>query len=110
MRHAPPDFLPKTPCACDNCDWKGDIEDLREPPALHLWERLEPGSTVPAGECPDCGAFAYLECPPVSIRETLIRIESELSAAFMASGVPGDLLAHIAPVAALQLALEKETK
>ena len=25
-----------------------------------LWERLDPGSEVPAGECPDCGALAYL--------------------------------------------------
>lgn len=24
-------------------------------------ERLEPGSVVPAGECPKCGAFAYID-------------------------------------------------
>ena len=49
---------PDAPCECGNCDWKGAaaaldaIEDAQE--------RLSPGETVPAGECPECGALAYL--------------------------------------------------
>jgi predicted RNA-binding Zn-ribbon protein involved in translation (DUF1610 family) len=48
---------------CDNCDWVGpesglgDIEDLEQ--------RIEPGGTVPSGECPKCGALAYPETEPV---------------------------------------------
>jgi hypothetical protein len=43
---------------CGNCDWKGqpDIE-LTEIPDLN--QRLEPGSTVPSGECPKCAALCY---------------------------------------------------
>jgi hypothetical protein len=46
--------------SCDNCEWSGKLEELRDPPENCLWERLDPGSEVPAGECPACGAFAYL--------------------------------------------------
>ena len=49
-------------CTCDNCNWTGDEADLRfditDCPDLN--DRLEPGSVVPAGECPECGSFAYL--------------------------------------------------
>ena len=47
------------PVACDDCDWTGTEADLTwPPPDLHL--RLDPGGTVPAGECPECGVLAYL--------------------------------------------------
>ena len=53
---------------CDNCDcryvrdesgeWDGlEIIELQD--CKGLYERLEPGSTVPDGECPECGAFVY---------------------------------------------------
>lgn len=52
-----------TNCTCANCGWTGDesalattIEDCPD-----LGERLDAGSTVPAGECPECGCFAYLD-------------------------------------------------
>jgi hypothetical protein len=46
--------------SCDNCSWSGMRSELRDPPENCLWERLDAGSEVPAGECPECGAFAYL--------------------------------------------------
>lgn len=51
------------PCHCASCDWKGKELELGK--ALceinHLWERLEPGEITPVGECPECGALAYLD-------------------------------------------------
>lgn len=55
---------------CDNC---GRIfTDEREldrvfPDIPGLLERIEPGGTVPAGECPDCGALVYQLSAPVRI-------------------------------------------
>lgn len=42
---------------CDNCLKLWPDSKLR--PIAHLGERLEPGGTVPSGECPDCGALCY---------------------------------------------------
>ena len=42
---------------CDNCgnvcigEHLGTIDDM--------FERIEPGGTVPSGECPECGALCY---------------------------------------------------
>ncbi len=47
------------PCSCDNCSWKGTANQTR--PIQDLWERIEPGGTVPIGECPVCHALAYLD-------------------------------------------------
>lgn len=48
-------------CSCDNCDWEGSITELRCQLAQipDLAQRLDVGSEVPAGECPECGALAY---------------------------------------------------
>lgn len=27
----------------------------------HIWERVQPGDTMPVGECPDCGALCMVE-------------------------------------------------
>ncbi|MCV7247671.1 hypothetical protein H7J07_05460 [Mycobacterium koreense] len=35
-------------------------EDALTWPIPDLDERLEPGGVVPAGECPSCGALAYV--------------------------------------------------
>lgn len=52
-------------CSCDNCDWKGAEEQTRTLVQIHrLGERIEAGGVVPVGECPECGAFAYLDEPP----------------------------------------------
>jgi hypothetical protein len=46
------------PAACQDCEWRGTVADCNEP--ADLWERVEPGERVPAGECPDCGALCSL--------------------------------------------------
>ena len=51
----PDDVLP---CVCANCDWEGPANQIR--PIQDLWERIEPGGTLPIGECPECHALAYL--------------------------------------------------
>jgi len=52
-------LLDDTPVCCGNCDWQGtlgEVGGIQDP-----GERLEVGGTVPAGECPECGALAYLK-------------------------------------------------
>lgn len=48
-----------------NCNWTGDEAELATPldmtPDLNI--RLDVGATVPVGECPECGALAYLDEP-----------------------------------------------
>lgn len=42
-------------CGC--CDWQGPAsacESIRD-----FWSRVEPGDTVPSGDCPECGAFCF---------------------------------------------------
>ena len=48
----------KSLCECDNCAWEGTYKEV-DIPALVDFDRLEPGHEVPAGECPECGSFAY---------------------------------------------------
>jgi len=55
---------------CDNCDTRYERENqLRHvfPDIPKLLQRLDPGGTVPAGECPACGALVYPEDQPVRI-------------------------------------------
>ncbi|HEV8177677.1 MAG TPA: hypothetical protein VGP44_08320 [Gemmatimonadales bacterium] len=52
---------------CDNCRRRCPEGELIEP--SHLWERLDPGAEVPAGECPECGALAYLV--PVTFQQAM---------------------------------------
>lgn len=54
--------------ACDNCAkvWpENKVTPLEQCEDLH--ERLDRGSVVPHGECPDCGAFCY----PLSLETRL---------------------------------------
>ena len=44
--------------SCGNCDWTGTEDDCNE--IEHLSERVGAGETMPAGECPECGALAHL--------------------------------------------------
>jgi hypothetical protein len=46
---------------CDNCDWQGRADCTNE--ISDVQERLDPGGEVPCGECPECGALAYLKAP-----------------------------------------------
>ena len=55
---------------CDNCGKRYEREDqLRHvfPDIPDLLQRLDPGGTVPAGECPACGALAYPEEEPIRL-------------------------------------------
>jgi hypothetical protein len=51
-----------TTCTCDNCGYTCNLDtlevELTETKNLNL--RLNPGSVVPAGECPHCGCLTYL--------------------------------------------------
>jgi hypothetical protein len=42
---------------CDNCGGTWEEDDLH--PIKDYFERVEPGGTVPSGECPECGALCY---------------------------------------------------
>ena len=48
-------------CECDNCGFSCNESEIKNrwPDIPHLGERVEPGGTVPAGECPRCGALTY---------------------------------------------------
>lgn len=81
---------------CDDCGRTHDVDDLAEPKRLH--ERLDPGGTVPAGECPDCGALAYpldpdeeLTCRTMGATLTMKRIEFEALLAHLKEG-PGSTI------------------
>lgn len=45
--------------ACADCGWHGTVSDVAAVKDAEL--RLEAGGETPAGECPDCGALAYLD-------------------------------------------------
>lgn len=42
---------------CQNCDerWREDQLDVLS----DAWERVQPGDTMPDGECPDCGGMCF---------------------------------------------------
>lgn len=65
--HATPDA---TACRCDNCDWTGPASELDD--IADVQERLDPGGTVPAGQCPACGALAYLKNEPDDTAKVII--------------------------------------
>jgi len=46
------------PVKCDDCDWTGTAGQTDM--VSDIQERLTPGGVVPAGQCPECGALAYL--------------------------------------------------
>ena len=47
--------------ACSGgCDWTGTESDLSGHGIPDIFERVDAGETMPAGECPECGALAHL--------------------------------------------------
>lgn len=52
----------KGACHCDNCPWEGDADELDL--IADIEQRLDAGGLVPAGQCPNCGALAYLDNAP----------------------------------------------
>ena len=59
---------------CQYCGWNGPADQCAE--LINAWERVEPGSPMPAGECPACSASAMLDQarqePSVTIVTTLV--------------------------------------
>ena len=47
---------------CGNCEWTGTGGDLDM--VTDIQERIDPGCVVPAGQCPECGALAYITDEP----------------------------------------------
>jgi hypothetical protein len=43
---------------CDSCGWTGSDAALK--PIKNLSARVDAGGEVPSGECPKCGALAYI--------------------------------------------------
>ncbi len=54
---------------CDDCGWLGTISDVEMIQSAQ--QRLSAGETIPAGECPECGACAYLAEPTDPAPSTL---------------------------------------
>jgi hypothetical protein len=56
----------QTPCRCPDCGWQGSLSDLKDhlEDLPDLAQRLTPGETVPAGDCPGCRGFAMLATRP----------------------------------------------
>lgn len=44
---------------CQNCDWKGIIDDTGI--IQKFRERVAPGEVCPVGECPECGSLANFQ-------------------------------------------------
>ena len=44
---------------CDSCSWVGTKLDEID----NIGSRIEAGSEVPSGQCPECGALCYLDRP-----------------------------------------------
>ena len=59
---------------CQYCGWNGPADQCA--PLKNAWERVEPGSPMPAGACPNCSASAMLDEarqePSVTIVTTLV--------------------------------------
>lgn len=72
--------------ACPSCNWKGRTDQLSE--AQDLLERLDPGDTVPEGQCPECGALVCESNP-------LIDAAPDLLAALQAMVEPGHQPKHL---------------
>lgn len=70
---------------CDNCGWEGKWPQCEM--IADIQERINAGCATPAGECPECGALAYLTKPPA------YTAQFEANAFHAASKILRDLLA-----------------
>lgn len=57
---------------CANCSKRYDVDDLEE--YSDFWSRVEVGGEIPAGDCPECGAFAYLIRPPARRARVVVTV------------------------------------
>ena len=46
---------------CQDCGWQGPVEETKE--LRNVWDRVQPGDVMPAGECPveGCAGAAMLD-------------------------------------------------
>ena len=52
---------------CQDCGWTGPVEETKE--LRNVWDRVQPGDVMPAGDCPveGCGGAAMLNpCMPAT--------------------------------------------
>lgn len=65
-------------CRCADCTWEGDEDDVGRTlfQVDSLAERLDPGSEVPVGECPECDCFAYYTKPEPTDEERAAWVEA----------------------------------
>lgn len=83
--------MKKTMHRCGNCDvvhTDKTLIPLEE--VKHLHQRLDPGSTVPSGECRECGAFCY---PEAVLKQNESRVRLTLDVVYR--GVDENFKAHI---------------
>jgi hypothetical protein len=62
---------------CDNCGCRYPATNKLKhvfPDIPDLLQRLDPGGTVPAGECPACGALVYAVKPAASVTIVVIAL------------------------------------
>lgn len=75
---------------CANCDWAGDPEEAAIGEIPHFWERVEVGDIMPACECPECGAIAFIDDERQRLRDAapalarMVELMEELSGAAVA--------------------------
>lgn len=59
------------PVGCGCCDWIG-LEDGLDRDGIYgidnLYDRLDPGSIVPVGECPECDSLVYYNDVEIAYR------------------------------------------
>lgn len=58
---------------CANCQKRFPCGDLD--PVDDYWERIEPGTEAPSGQCPECGALCFLEQDALRAHRVKIVIE-----------------------------------
>lgn len=64
------------PCSCENCGWKGTAAALEM--ISDFEDRVSAGETVPAGQCPECGALAHLDTAPAWSADALLSRANDL--------------------------------
>lgn len=79
---------------CDNCGWEGDepLRVLADVP--DLMERLDPGCSIPSGDCPECQALTY----ELNSRQLLVDAAEDLLEACKAAEAVLNPYIHHEPV------------
>lgn len=95
-------------CRCGDCGWSGSAN--RTGWIRNLPERVAPGETMPAGECPRCGALAYLWAPEFGTADSNLEshIRRLIALGFTEhSDEEGRKLAHQVPAMILEACARK---